>query len=94
MLSQIKSVHVGDALRPELRQLALELFEKHGGGDSVGKGRRIIAVGRGKYRYGSTTHESRDCPRILEIGEQIARSAMPAGQSADFTHGLIAATPA
>ena len=75
--------------RDDLKKWAEELFDK-GHGDLVG-GRTVIAVGHGLYRYGRTVHKSVDCPKIMKAGKEIARRA---GIQTNFTHALIAATPA
>ena len=56
--------------------------------------RSVIAVGSGYYGYGRTRHKCLQCPRIMQIGDKIARGATPSGTSLGFTHGLIAVTPA
>ena len=51
----------------------------------------MIAVGHGLDKYGRTVHDSVDCPKIMRAGKEIARRA---GYQTNFTHALIAATPA
>ena len=86
----LRSVHASELLRRELKELCLQKFEQPVA-DKVGR-RSVIAIGKGWYGYGQTKHQCIDCPRIMEIGDQIARQCLPAGISPKFTHALIVAT--
>ena len=85
----ITQIHTPGETKQELLALIEELEQKHGF-KQLPK-RSVIAVGKGEYVYGNVRHECVYCPRLIEIGESMARRA---GVHARFTDALITATPA